>query len=103
MPFAGDFGRARVGGPRLPLSALLGLRHGPAPRIGECSRAEAVSRIVASCPYLNADPVYGDRVTDRATDLARRIPLRVLSFAPDTSFWQVLDHEYADAHHALPS
>lgn len=101
MPFAGDFGRTRVGGPPLPLSALLGLRQSAIARIGECSRAEAVSRIVASCPYLNADPACVDQVTDRAAELARHVPLRVLSFAPDTSFWKVLDHEYAHVADAI--
>lgn len=101
MPFAGEFGRPRVRSPSRRLSALLGLEQGQIPRLEECSRAEAVSRIVASCPYLNADPAYVERVTDRAADLARSIPFRVLSFAPNTSFWKVLDREYANTDHAL--
>ncbi len=90
MPFAGDFGRVRVGDERVPLARLLGLRHGTSARVDPCSRAEAVSRIVASCPYVNGDPLLVDAVTDRAAQLVRRIPLELLTFAKDDQFWEIL-------------
>ncbi|MDH3845569.1 MAG: hypothetical protein OES69_16645, partial [Myxococcales bacterium] len=53
-------------------------------------------------PYLNADPMVSEQLTERAVQLVDRIPLRVLSFATDTTFWSVLDHEYRIAQAALP-
>jgi hypothetical protein len=94
MPFAGDFGGAPKPHPPYPLTGLLGLAHGAAPLVHDCSKAEAVSRIVASCPYVNADPQLVDALTSRAATLVERVPLRILSFAKDTRFWNVLDHEY---------
>ncbi|MGB8332792.1 MAG: hypothetical protein WCE62_21890 [Polyangiales bacterium] len=94
MPFAGDFGGVPKRHPPYPLTGLLGLAHGTTPLVRRCSKAEAVSRIVASCPYINADPVLVDVLSSRVADLVERIPFRILSFAKDTRFWRVLDHEY---------
>ena len=102
MPFAGDFGGAPEPRPPYPLTGLLGLAHGPAPLVRRCSKAEAVSRIVASCPYVNADPLLVDELTSRVANLVERNPLRILSFAKDTAFWSVLDHEYRISHAPLP-
>ncbi len=102
MPFAGDFGGTPVRHPPFPLTGLLGLEHALVARLDTCSQAQAVSRIVASCPYLNADPMVSEQLTERAVQLVDRIPLRVLSFATDTTFWSVLDHEYRIAQAALP-
>lgn len=101
MPFAGDFGRMPTPTPPLPLTGLLGLRQSASPRLHACSQAEAASRIVASCPYVNADPVLVEPLTERAVLLVERVPLRVLSFAKDTAFWKVLDHEYPRPQPAL--
>ena len=101
MPFAGDFGGVPTPHPPYPLTGLLGLAHGAAPSVHRCSKAEAVSRIVASCPYINADPLLVDELTSRAAMLIERVPLRILSFAKDTRFWSVLDHEYRNQHAAL--
>ena len=102
MPFAGDFGGAPRPHPPYLLTGLLGLAHGAAPSVHRCSKAEAVSRIVASCPYINADSSLVDELTSRAAILIERVPLRILSFAKDTRFWSVLDHEYPSPHAALP-
>jgi hypothetical protein len=97
MPFAGDFGGVPKRHPPYPLTGLLGLAHGANPSVDGCSKAEAVSRIVASCPYINADPTLVDTLTSRATTLIGRVPLKILSFAKDSRFWSVLDHEYRSA------
>ncbi len=94
MPFAGDFGGLPIPGTPYPLRGLMGLEHAPEPRLRECSNAEAVSRIVASCPYINADPQLTDALLRRARDLSSQVPLRILSFAKSTSFWRLLNHEY---------
>jgi hypothetical protein len=101
MPFAGDFGGPARPQPPYPLTGLLGLAHGNVAVLRECSKAEAVSRIVASCPYINADPALVDQLTVRAAELAVQIPLRILSFAKNTSFWNVLDHEYRRVDEAI--
>ena len=101
MPFAGDFGGTPRRHPPYPLTGLLGLHQGSAPSVSLCSKAEAVSRIVASCPYVNADPWLVDGLTSRAEDLVERQPLRILTFAKDARFWSVLDHEYRSPRTAL--
>lgn len=94
MPFAGDFGGTPTPHPPYPLTGLLGLDHSASPLVHGCSKAEAVSRIVASCPYVNADPLLVDALTSRVAQLVERLPLRILAFAKNTTFWNVLDHEY---------
>ena len=101
MPFAGDFGGAVQPQPPYPLTGLFGLAHGEVAALRDCSKAEAVSRIVASCPYINADPALVDQLTVRAAELVVPTPLRILSFAKNTSFWNVLDHEYRRADETL--
>jgi hypothetical protein len=101
MPFAGDFGRAPTRAALLPLTGLFGLRQSAKPSLEACSQTEAVSRIVASCPYLNADPVLIEALTDRAAELTASVPMRVLSFTKDTTFWKVLDREYSTNEPAL--
>ena len=94
MPFAGDFGAEPRPHPPYALTGLLGLSQGAAPSMSVCSKAEAVSRIVASCPYVNADPMLVDELTSRVADLVERTQVRILSFSKDTRFWSVLNHEY---------
>ncbi len=94
MPFAGDFGGRPQRGRTYPLTGLLGLEHSDTPRVRDCSKAEAVSRIVASCPYVNVDPLLADELTTRASELVTRAPFRILGFAKNTRFWSVLKDEY---------
>lgn len=94
MPFAGDFGAEPRPHPPYPLTGLLGLSQGATPSMSRCSKAVAVSRIVASCPYVNADPSLVDQLASRIDGLLAQVPLRILSFAKNTRFWSVLDHEY---------
>lgn len=101
MPFAGDFGAEPRPHPPYPLTGLLGLSQGTAPSVNLCSKAEAVSRIVASCPYVNSDPALVDALTARAAGLVEQQPVRILSFSRDTRFWRVLDHEYRRPNPAL--
>lgn len=103
MPFAGDFGETPAPHPPYPLAGLLGLAQGIAPSVRECSKGEAVSRIVASCPYVNADPLLVDALTSRAVRLVASVPLRILTFAKNTSFWDVLDHEYRRLDRTVPA
>jgi hypothetical protein len=101
MPFAGDFGRAPANVDSFPLTGLLGLRKSAEARVDVCSRAQAVSRIVAACPYVNVDPLCADPLTEQAGQLVDRLPMRLLSFAKDKSFWKVLDGEYAEPQSAI--
>ena len=101
MPFAGDFGGAPMPHPPYPLTGLLGLRQSDTAALHGCSKAEAVSRIVAACPYVNTDPWLIDAVTARVAQLIDRVPLRILAFAKNTRFWSVLDDEYRSPDAAL--
>ncbi len=97
MPFAGDFGAEPRPHPPYALTGLLGLSQSAAPSLSVCSKAEAVSRIVASCPFVNSDPLLVDGLTSRVAQLVAAVPVRILSFSKDPRFWSVLDHEYRSA------
>lgn len=103
MPFAGDFGGIPKPHPPYPLTGLLGLQQSDSPALYPCSKAEAVSRIVASCPYVNSDPLLIDELASRVERLIEQVPLRILGFAKNTRFWSVLNHEYRSPQSTVPA
>jgi hypothetical protein len=94
LPFVGDVGQVARARLPSPLTAVFDLEHGTEPSLRECSKAEAVSRIVAACPYLNTDPAREDELNRRAERLVDAASFRVLTFAKRTNFWSVLTREY---------
>lgn len=103
MPFAGDFGMTRSDSAPAKLSGLFGIEKDEQTSLGTCSKAEAVSRVIAACPYINGDPSLGEALAERAERIVRDLPFRILSFAKDTNFWSVLSHEYCDERATLPT
>ena len=103
MPFAGDFGMAPSDSAPAKLSGLFGIEKDKQTSLGACSRAEAVSRLIAACPYINGDPSLAETLAERAEQIVRDLPFRILSFTKDTSFWNVLSHEYCDERATLPT
>lgn len=94
MPFAGDFGGIPAPRSHHPLTALLGLHQGEEASLRPCSKAQAVSRIVAACPYINTDEELIDDLWVAAEQIVDAVPLHILSFPKNQSFWSVLTDEY---------
>lgn len=95
MPFAGDFGTDGLSTKPAPLRAMYALKQAVTPGVEPCRPAQAIARIVAACPFVNADPYQDDEVFDRATSLTRDMPLRVLSFPRDPIFWETIEADVA--------
>lgn len=90
MPFAGDFGHDTLSTVPVPLARIYALVQAPEARVGACARAEALARVVAACPFMNADPFESDSVFERAARLLGAVPLRKLYFPKDPSFWSAV-------------
>jgi hypothetical protein len=91
MPFAGDFGHDTLSSVPVPLRRIYALVQAPEARVGPCARAEALARVVAACPFLNADPFASDSVFERAERLLAAVPLQKLYFPKDPSFWSAVE------------
>ena len=78
--FAGDFGQTpdllAPGG--YPLAALCFLEQGGAATLEPLSKAAAVARLVAACPFVNADPYKSADLLEAAANLVRQVPVRKL-------------------------
>ena len=90
MPFAGDFGHDTLSSVPVPLRRIYALVQAPEARVGACAPSEALARVVAACPFVNADPFESDSVFERAERLLAAVSLRKLYFPKDPSFWSVV-------------
>ena len=90
MPFAGDFGQDNISLEPCTLRGLYALEQGDAPASRPCSRPQAISRITASCPFTNVDPSLDEPLFTQVGALVQRMPVRILTFALDGSFWDVV-------------
>ncbi len=93
MPFAGDFGDAAISVAPSPLTGIYALEKAAEPKTRPCGSAEAIARMIAACPYANADPYIGDTLVERIALLQGQYPLRVLEFAKDPRFWGIINDE----------
>lgn len=91
MPFAGDFGHDTLSSEAVPLRRIYALVQAPEARVTPCARSEALARVVAACPFVNADPFESDSVFTRAERLLSAVPLRKLHFPKDPSFWSAVE------------
>ncbi len=94
MPFAGDFGEASITSEPSPLTGIYALEQAQVTQTRGCGRAEATARMIAACPYANADPYIGDSLVDRIASLQQRHPLRLLRFQKSLDFWGCLQDDH---------
>ncbi len=80
VPFAGDFGQTpdRLSPGGYPLAALCVLEQGGAATLEPLSDAAAAARLVAACPFVNADPYKSADLLETAASLVRQVPVRKL-------------------------
>lgn len=93
MPFAGDFGRAKLTQQTMPLRALYRIMQSSDPSIEPVATASAVALLTGSSPFVNGDPHVGDLVLSNAVRLAKKIPVKILKFAKDERFWQTIQND----------
>jgi len=85
-PFAGELARsgencaARV-------SALFFLEQGPENHVDELSSAEAVRRLMRNILFFAEDQGLVEKLLATACDFVARVPIRRLTFYPDTRVW----------------
>jgi hypothetical protein len=88
-PFFGEL--ARVGeNLQAPIEALYLLAKGPENKIEPITGADAVRGLLGNILFFARDPKFVKLVFDTAFDFAARIPVRRLTFVPDTSVWELI-------------
>lgn len=88
-PFSGELGRP---GENLaaPLAGVFLLAQGPDNRIDDLSPTQAVRALMGNILYFARDDALTARVFDNAIALAARVPVRRLTFVPDTRVWDLI-------------
>jgi hypothetical protein len=88
-PFFGEL--ARVGeNLQAPIEALYLLAKGPENKIEPIVGADAVRGLLENILFFARDPEFVKMVFDAAFDFAAHIPVRRLTFVPDSSVWELI-------------
>jgi hypothetical protein len=96
LPFAGDFGPSPdTAEGSFPVRGLHRLEQGPAHAIRTLRPAAAVAALLECAPFVNRNPYRYDQLVDVLSDLHARLPVRVLTFARDGRYWEILEDSRA--------
>jgi len=88
-PFFGEL--ARVGeNLQAPIEALYLLAKGPENKIEPVVGADAVRGLLENILFFARDPEFVKMVFDSAFDFAAHVPVRRLTFVPDSSVWELI-------------
>ncbi len=88
-PFYGEL--ARVGeNLKATVDTLYLLAKGPENRIEPIEGAEAVRGLMGNILFFARDPEFVKLVFDAAVDFVAQVPVRRLTFVPDTSVWELI-------------
>jgi hypothetical protein len=88
-PFYGEL--ARVGeNLRAPIEALYLLAKGPENKIEPVRGADAIRGLLGNILFFARDPGFVRMVFDAACEFAGRVPVRRLTFVPDSSVWELI-------------
>ena len=88
-PFYGELARAGEN-LRAPIEALYLLAKGPENKIEPISSADAVRGLLENTLFFARDPEFVKMVFDTAFEFVSRVPVRRLTFVPDTSVWELI-------------
>jgi hypothetical protein len=88
-PFYGELARPGEN-MRAPISALYLLAKGPQNRIEPVVGADAVRGLMANILFFARDPEFVNRVFEAANDFVKCVPVRRLTFFPDTRVWELI-------------
>ncbi len=88
-PFFGEL--ARVGeNIEAPIEAVYLLAKGPKNKIEPIEGADAVRGLMENVLFFARDPEFVNLVFDAACDFVAHVPVKRLTFAPDTSVWELI-------------
>ncbi len=90
-PFSGELAKAGENC-SAPIAALFFLEQGPENRIDEIPAAEAVRRLMRNILFFAGDPGLVANLLATACDFVARVPIRRLTFYPDSKVWDQLRH-----------
>jgi len=85
-PFSGELAKAGEN-TMAPVSALFFLEKGPENRVDELAPAEAVRRLMRNILFFAEDPELVDKLLSTACDFVQTVPVRRLTFYPDSRVW----------------
>ncbi|MGB2593056.1 MAG: hypothetical protein WBG02_00185 [Candidatus Acidiferrum sp.] len=88
-PFFGELARAGEN-LRAPIECVYLLAKGPDNKIEPISGADAVRGLLANILFFARDPRFVRLVFDAALDFVSRVPVRRLTFAPDSRVWELI-------------
>jgi hypothetical protein len=93
LPFAGDFGHGRTAtAGSYPVRSLCSLEKGPAPELKPMAFAPAIAALLGCASFVNRNPYRFDELVAKLEALNTRLPVQVLTFAPDNRCWELLRH-----------
>jgi hypothetical protein len=73
-----------------PIEALYLLAKGSENKIEPIESADAVRGLLGNILFFARDPEFVKLVFDSAFDFVSRVPVRRLTFVPDTSVWELI-------------
>ena len=88
-PFSGELAKAGENC-SAPISALFFLEQGPSNRIDELSSTEAIRRLMRNILFFAEDPSLVEKLLATACDFVARVPIRRLTFYPDSKVWDLI-------------
>jgi len=98
-PFAGELARAGENC-SAPVSALFFLEQGPANRVDELTSTEAVRRLMRNILFFAEDHALVEKLLATACDFVANVPIRRLTFYPDTRVWDEIRNFHGVPEHA---
>ena len=88
-PFAGEL--ARVGeNCSAPLESLFFLKQGPENKIEPMAKSESIRRLMRNILFFAGDTELVNNVFQSACEFVERVPVRRLTFAPDSRVWDLI-------------
>jgi hypothetical protein len=88
-PFAGELARPGENC-SAPVAALFFLEQGPENRVDDLPSAEAVRRLMRNILFFAEDRLLVEKLLATACDFVTRVPIRRLTFYPDTKVWDLV-------------
>lgn len=88
-PFAGELGRLGEN-TSAPISRLFFLEKGPANRISDLDKAQAIRMLLRNILFFSQDDDLVSQVFASACDFVERVPVHRLTFVPNASVWNLI-------------
>jgi len=90
-PFRGDLPEAPRTNQSAELVGVFALTKDTRHYLAPLASSEAVARLVQCVPFVMSQPQNALRVTEICIDLANHVPVQMLHFQRDTTFWEIIE------------